>query len=46
MVVMLLGWIPDKNKEEIQTLINKYKQKDVVNELRLLVRNILKENYR
>jgi hypothetical protein len=41
----LLGWTPKENKEEIQSLIDKYTQKDVINELRLIVRKILKENY-
>ena len=45
MIDILLGYTPEKNIPEIQALIDKYKQKDVVNELRLMVRKILKENY-
>ena len=41
----LLYYTPRENKQEIQSLIDKYQQKDVVNELRLMVRKILKENY-
>jgi hypothetical protein len=41
----LLFHTPKEHKEEIQSLIDKYKQKDVINELRLIVRKILKENY-
>ena len=43
-IVILLGYTPEENKQEIQSLIDKYKQKDIVNELRLIVREILKEN--
>jgi F0F1-type ATP synthase delta subunit len=45
MIDSLIMFIPEEHKPEIQALIDKYKQKDVVNELRLMVRKILKENY-
>ena len=41
----LLFRLSDEEKPEIQSLIDKYQQKDIVNELRLMVRKILKENY-
>ncbi len=44
-IEILLSYTPKEHKQEIQALIDKYQQKDVVNELRLMVRKILKENY-
>jgi hypothetical protein len=44
MIYYLLGYIPEENRPEIRALIDKYQEKDVVNELRLIVRQILKEN--
>jgi hypothetical protein len=45
MIGNLLYNTPKENEQEIQLLIDKYTQKDVINELRLIVRKILKENY-
>ena len=44
-IEQLLYFTPEEHKQEIQSLIDKYQQKDVINELRLMVRKILKENY-
>jgi hypothetical protein len=44
-IELLLSYTQPEYKQEVQSLIDNYKQKDVVNELRLMVRKILKENY-
>lgn len=44
-IELLLSYTQPEDKEKVQSLIDKYKPKDVVNELRLIVRDILKENY-
>ena len=54
LIKVILDWTDDVDKPKINRLIKQYrkqqpvnenKQKDVVNELRLIVRKILKENY-
>ena len=44
-IELLLSYTQPEDKEKVQSLIDKYNPKDVVNELRLIVRDILKENY-